>query len=66
MSNKISFGFRREVLGRFNIFYVDPLVMPIPAIKAHYGIAIPVHAAVQENRPLAFWTLAVDLHIVSQ
>ena len=66
MSDKIPLGFWCKVLGLFNIFYVDPLVMSIPAIEAQHGIAIPVHTAVQENRPLAFWTLAVDLHIVSQ
>ena len=52
MSDKVPLGFWCKVLGLLNIFYVDPLVMPIPAIKAHYGIAIPVHTAIQKNRTL--------------
>ena len=61
MSDQVSLGFWCEVFGLLNIFYIDPLVMPIPAIESQYGIAIPVHASIQENRSLAFWTLAVDL-----
>jgi hypothetical protein len=66
MSDKVPFGFWGEVLGLFNIFNVNPLIMSIPTIEAQYGIAIPVHTAVQKNRALAFWALAVNLHIVSQ
>ena len=66
MSDKVPLGFRCEVPGFFNIFYVDPMVMPIPAIEAQHGIAVPVHTTVQKNRPLAFRALAVDLHIISR
>ena len=64
MSNKVPLGFWCKVLGLLNIFYVDPLVMPIPAIEAQHGIAVPVHTAVQENRALALRALTVNLHIV--
>ena len=64
MRDKVQFGFRCKIFGRFNIFYVDPLVMPIPAIEAQYGIAMPVDGAVQKNRPLTFRALTVNLHIV--
>ncbi len=64
MSDKVPLGFWCEVPGLFNIFYVDPLVMSIPAIEGQHGIAVPVHTTVQENRPLAFRTMAVNLHII--
>ncbi|SVD29972.1 uncharacterized protein METZ01_LOCUS382826 [marine metagenome] len=66
MSDKVPLGFWCEVLGLLNIFYVDPMVMPIPAIEAQHGIAVPVHTTVQKNRTLAFRALAVDLHIISK
>ena len=65
MSNQVPFGFWCEAFRLFNIFDVDPLVMPIPAIEAEYGIAIPVHTAVQKNRALALRAPTVNLHIVS-
>ena len=64
MSDEVSLGFWCEVFGLLNIFNIDPLVMPIPAIEAQYSIAIPVHTSVQENRSLTLWALAVDLYIV--
>lgn len=61
MSDQVSLRFWCEVFGLLYIFYIDPLVMSIPAIEAQYGIAIPVHASIQENRPLTFLALTVDL-----
>jgi hypothetical protein len=61
MSDKVPLGFWREVFSVLNIFYIDPLVMPIPAIQAQYGITIPVHTAVQENGALTFLAQAVNL-----
>ena len=61
MSDQVSLGFWCEVFGLLNIFNIEPLVMPIPAIETQNGIAIPVHASVQENRSLTFLALAVDL-----
>ncbi|MEO2043427.1 MAG: hypothetical protein ABGX43_02405 [Nitrospinaceae bacterium] len=46
MSDQIAFGFWREAFGSLNILYIDPLVMPIPAIEAKYGITIPIHTVV--------------------
>ena len=66
MSDEIPSGFWCEILGLLNIFYADPLVMPIPAIEAQHGIAVPVHTAVQKNRALALGALAVNLHIISR
>ncbi len=66
MRDKVLLGFWCEVFGLLNIFYVDPLVMPIPAIEAQHGIAVPVHTTVQKNRALAFRALAVNLHIISR
>ena len=66
MSDKVPPGFWCEVLGLLNIFYVDPLVMPIPAIEAQHSIAVPVHTTVQKNWALAFRALAVNLHIISR
>ncbi|MFL2915779.1 MAG: hypothetical protein ACJZ45_05035 [Nitrospinia bacterium] len=64
MSYKIPLGFWLKIVGLLNIFYVDPLVVPIPTIQAQYGITIPVHTLVKKNRSLTFLTLAVDLHII--
>ena len=64
MSDQVSLGFWCEVFGLLNIFNIEPLVMPIPAIEAQDSIAIPVHTSVQENRSLTLWALAVDLYIV--
>jgi hypothetical protein len=64
MRDKVQFGFRCKVCGRFNIFYVDQLVMPVPAIEAQYGVTMPVDGAVQKNRTLTFLALTVNLHIV--
>ena len=61
MSDQISLGCWCEVFGLLYIFYIDPLVMPVPAIETQYGIPIPVHASVQENRSLTFLALAMDL-----
>jgi len=66
MSNKVPLGFWCEVPGLLNIFYIDPMVMPIPAIEAQHSIAVPVHTAVQENRTLAFRAMTVNLHIISR
>ena len=64
MSDKIPFGFWCKIFCLLNIFYVDPLVVPIPTIQAKYSITLPVHTSVQKNRSLTFLTLTVDLHIV--
>ncbi len=61
MGDKIPLGFWCEVFGFLNTFYIDPLVMPIPAIETQHGIAIPIHTTVQENWPLTFLALTVDL-----
>tara|TARA_B110000196_G_scaffold307943_1_gene308102 strand:- start:1948 stop:2133 length:186 start_codon:yes stop_codon:yes gene_type:complete len=61
MSDQVSLGFWCEVFGLLYIFYIDPLVMSVPAIETQNGIAIPVHASVQENRSLTFLALAMDL-----
>ncbi len=65
MGDKIPFGFWCKVFGLLNIFYIGPLVMPIPAIEAQHGIAIRVHSTVQKNWPLTFLALTVDLQIIS-
>ena len=61
MSDQVLLGFWCEVFGLLYIFYIDPLVMSVPAIETQNGIAIPVHASVQENGSLTFLALAMDL-----
>ena len=64
MSDKVSLGFWCKIFGLLNIFYVDPLVVPIPTMQAQYGVTVPVDTLVKENWSLTFLALAVDLQIV--
>ena len=42
------------------VFYVDPLVMAIPAIESYNRIPVPVHRVIQKDRPLAFLAASVN------
>ena len=43
MSYQIAFGFGSQVFAGIEVFYVDPLVMAVPAIERYNAIAIPIH-----------------------
>ncbi len=63
MSYQVAFGFGCQVFAGFQIFYVDPLVMAVPAIERYNAIAIPIHCTVQKDRSLAF--IATPLNFVN-
>ena len=43
------FGFGGQIFAGIEVFYVDPLVMTVPAIKRYNAVAIPVHCMVQKK-----------------
>ena len=46
MSYQVPFGFGGKVFMGIQVFYVDPLVMPIPAIESYNRIAVPVYRVI--------------------
>ena len=63
MSYQIAFGFGSQVFAGIQVFYVDPLVMAVPAIERYNIITIPIHRTVQKDRPLAF--IATSLNFMN-
>jgi hypothetical protein len=63
MSYQVAFGFGCQVFAGIQVFYVDPLVMAVPAIERNNAIAIPIHRAVQKDWSLAF--IATPLNFVN-
>ena len=46
MSYQVPFGFGGQVFMGIQVFYVDPLVMAIPAIESYNRITVPVHGVI--------------------
>jgi hypothetical protein len=64
MGYQVAFGFGGQIFAGIEVFYVDPLVMTVPAIERYNAVAIPVHCAIQKDGSLAFFATPMNFVII--
>ncbi len=73
VSPDVSLNFEKAYMGNhvginsdfdisLQVFYADPLVVPVPTIKSHNGIPIPVNSLVQKYWSLASFATSIGYH----